>query len=59
MQIVEHNGVWIIRHGGREIAEDFETEDEAWSWADANVDDQVFDSPNHHYPPLRYREKVR
>jgi hypothetical protein len=49
----DHSGRWRIIHAGREVAEDFESEDEAWAWADKNIDDQMFDAPNHYSPPLR------
>jgi hypothetical protein len=48
-------GRWVIIHGGREIAEDFEAEAGAWSWADKFVDDQITCGPNWLAPPLRYR----
>lgn len=44
--IKNHSGRWIIIHAGKEVAQDFETEAEAWKWADHNIDDQVFDGPN-------------
>lgn len=49
------DGKFAIIHGGREIARDFETEDAAWSWADANVDDQILCTPNRLSAPLEYR----
>jgi hypothetical protein len=49
------DGKFAIIHAGREIAKDFETEDAAWSWADANVDDQVLCTPNRLSAPLKYR----
>jgi hypothetical protein len=49
------NGSFAIIHAGREIDKDFATEDEAWSWADRNIDDQMFDGPNWLAEPLAYR----
>jgi hypothetical protein len=49
------DGKFVIIHAGREVAKDFETEDSAWSWADANVDDQVLCTPNRISAPLEYR----
>lgn len=47
---------YVILHAGREVdAPPFATEDAAWSWADHNVDDQVFDDPNTLSEPLKYR----
>jgi hypothetical protein len=48
-------GAFVIIHAGREVAKDFETENDAWSWADDNIDDQVFCSPNRLSVPLQYR----
>lgn len=48
-------GKWAIIHAAREIAQDFDTEAQAWSWADEFVDDQVTCTPNRHSPPLVYR----
>lgn len=50
------DGRWRIKHAGKEVVPDFATEAEAWRWADANVDDQVFDGPNNWSPALRYLE---
>lgn len=56
MRVVQRqDGRWVIIHGGREIFEDFATEAEAESWADRNIDDQMFCGPNDFSPPLRYR----
>jgi hypothetical protein len=49
------DGKFVIIHAGREVAKDFETETDAWSWADGNVDDQVLCTPNWLSPPLEYR----
>lgn len=54
----KYDGRWVIIHAAREIAKDFDTEDAAWSWADENVDDQVFCSPNRLSEPLEYRTPV-
>lgn len=50
-----HSGRWIIMHGGKEVVENFESENAAYSWADRNIDDQVFDEPNWFSPPIAYR----
>lgn len=55
MDIVEHKGKWVIIHAGKEVAETFDTEADAWTWADKHIDDQVFDGPNDYSPPLTYR----
>lgn len=57
MKIVERSpGQFEIIHAGKTVdAPNFTTEAEAWSWADANIDDQMFDSPNTLADPLRYR----
>lgn len=46
---------FVIIHGGLEVAQDFFSEAEAWAWADDNIDDQVFDSPNWFAEPIAYR----
>lgn len=56
MEVVRnHSGRWIIMHAGKEVSEVFETERAAYSWADKNIDDQVFDDPNSFSPPITYR----
>ena len=50
-----HNGRWIIVHGGKEVKETFDSEREAYAWADKNIDDQMFDRPNWFSPPITYR----
>lgn len=56
MKILQRaDGWWIIQHAGKEIDKDFSTDVEAYGWADENIDDQVFDSPNDFSPPLKYR----
>lgn len=46
-----------IIHNGKEVAAGpFVSEDAAWSWADRNIDDQTFDSPNTLADPIKYRE---
>lgn len=58
MKVIERApGYWTLLHDGREVdTPPFATEAEAWSWADDNIDDQVFDSPNGTLrDPLRYR----
>lgn len=55
MDIVRtERGKWVIIHNGREVDRDFDTEGEAWKWADHNIDDQVFDGPNTK-EPIPYR----
>jgi hypothetical protein len=49
------NGKWVIIHAAREVAKDFDTEADAWSWADEYVDDQVTCTPNWLAEPLEYR----
>jgi hypothetical protein len=49
------NGKWTIVHAAREIDKDFNTEAEAWSWADEFVDDQVTCTANRLAAPLIYR----
>jgi hypothetical protein len=56
MTIIERTpGFFSIIHGGREVeTPPFNTEADAWAWADRNIDDQMFDSPNTLAPPLKY-----
>lgn len=53
--IQKSGGRWAIIHASKEIDADFDTEAAAWSWADHNIDDQVFDGPNWLAAPLVYR----
>lgn len=46
---------FVIVHAGRVIERDFATEAEANAWADLNIDDQMFDTPNWLAEPLKYR----
>jgi hypothetical protein len=56
MEVLQRvDGRWIIIHAAREIANDFDSEAAAWSWADENVDDQVLCTPNRLSAPLEYR----
>jgi hypothetical protein len=48
-------GKWVIIHAGREVAKDFDTESDAWAWADGHIDDQVACTPNWFADPLEYR----
>jgi hypothetical protein len=48
------NGKWMIIHAGKFVNRTFETEEAAWTWADSNIDDQVFDGPNCLAPPIVY-----
>jgi hypothetical protein len=48
-------GMWVIIHAAREVAKDFDSEAEAWTWADEHIDDQVFCTPNQISDPLEYR----
>lgn len=48
-------GKWVIIHATREVAKDFDTEIDAWSWADENIDDQVLCTPSRLSAPLEYR----
>jgi len=52
----EAEGLWRIRHAGKTISQPFSTEAAAESWADANIDDQMFDAPNWLADPLDYIE---
>lgn len=54
MKIEKIDGKWRINHAGKLVTKKFETEDAAWYWADGNIDDQVFDTPNCLAPPLVY-----
>jgi hypothetical protein len=54
MHIFQHDNLWAIAHAGRVIAKRFISEREAESWADSNIDDQVFDEPNSFSGPLEY-----
>jgi hypothetical protein len=46
---------FVIIHAGRIIDKDFATKAEAEAWADANIDDQMFDKPNWFADPIKYR----
>lgn len=54
MEIFEHDNLWAITHAGKVVAKRFTSEADAWAWADSNIDDQVFDEPNHFSAPLTY-----
>lgn len=56
MIVIHYNNLWYINHGGRFLVQCFFSEADAWSWADENIDDQVFGGPNRLSPPLDYRE---
>jgi hypothetical protein len=51
-------GTWIIWHGGHRVKKEFSSEREANRWADSNIDDQVFDSPNWFSGPIEYVENL-
>ncbi len=56
MEVIQrHSGQWVIVHAAREIAKDFDTEAEAWAWADCNIDDQIYCTPNRLSASLLYR----
>jgi hypothetical protein len=46
---------WVVIHAGRVIDARFPDRASAEAWADNNIDDQMFDAPNHFSPPLVYR----
>lgn len=50
------DGYWRIQHANKTINQVFKTEEEAESWGDRNIDDQMFDSPNWLADPLEYIE---
>ncbi len=54
MEVFQHDNLWAIAHAGNVVAKRFTSESAAWEWADMNIDDQVFDAPNHFSPPLDY-----
>ncbi len=54
MEIIQLDNLWAIAHAGKVVKKRFTSEDDAWSWADSNIDDQVFDEPNSFSPPLEY-----
>ncbi|CDX26756.1 hypothetical protein MPL3356_60537 [Mesorhizobium plurifarium] len=56
MTVERRGDHFVIVHAGRDVDFSFATEGEAWKWADANIDDQVFDTPNCFSPPLNYRQ---
>ena len=47
---------FVIIHAGKVIDESFDTREQAEAWADDNIDDQMFDTPNTFSPPLVYRD---
>lgn len=56
MQTVERDGKWWVTQPGWEDYGPFNSETEAESWADCNIDDQVFGQPNNFSPELRTRK---
>lgn len=56
MITVREGAHFVIVHAGRVIDETFPDRESAEAWADANIDDQMFDKPNWFSPPLRYRD---
>jgi hypothetical protein len=44
-----HHSGTLAKGSRLEVAQDFDSEDAAWSWADRNIDDQMFDDPNHFF----------
>lgn len=57
MKIISLDNLWAISHAGKLINKRFTSEDEAYKWADQNIDDQVFDEPNWFSHPLEYEPK--
>lgn len=56
MEVIQRaSGKWVIIHALREIAQEFDSESAAWSWADANIDDQFTCTPNWYSAPLVYK----
>jgi hypothetical protein len=53
--IQKSDSKWVIIHAAREVAKDFDSEADAWSWADGHIDDQVTCTPNWLSNPLDYR----
>jgi hypothetical protein len=53
--IQKSSGRWVIIHALREIAKDFDSEAAAWAWADEQIDDQIFCTPNKLSTVLEYR----
>jgi hypothetical protein len=47
---------FVIVHAGRVIDQKFHDQESAERWADKNIDDQMFDTPNSFSPPLKYRD---
>ena len=56
MVICQEGNHFVVIHAGKVIDESFSSREEAESWADSNVDDQMFDGPNTLAPPLKYRD---
>lgn len=56
MITVREGAHWVIVHAGRVIDASFPDRESAERWADSNIDDQMFDSPNELSPPLKYRD---
>jgi hypothetical protein len=58
MHIKVHEDKWRIIHSGRVVLQSFDTEEEAYSWANRNIDDQVFDNENTFADPLEYDKNL-
>ncbi len=56
MIVVNEGKHFVVVHAGRVIDETFPDRESAESWADSNIDDQMFDTPNTFSPPLKYRD---
>lgn len=56
LRVIQIDGKWWIHQKGWENQGPFDTEDLAYSWADKNIDDQVFGDPNSLAPELRKRK---
>jgi hypothetical protein len=56
MVVVREGNHYVIIHAGRVVDQSFDSMDEAESWADSNIDDQMFDGPNWFSEPLKYRD---
>lgn len=56
MITVREGSHFVIIHAGRVIDEKIPDRESAESWADRNIDDQMFDEPNTFSPPLKYRD---
>ena len=59
MQVrMNSSGKHEIVHAGQTVDTYFDSKSDAWNWADSNIDDQLYDTPNTISPPLVYKKET-